>query len=1487
MRPLDGAALASPELKGGELSKDRLSPAADQRRSSGGLGEAGKSTGGSGAGELHPFRAYEKHELVRLLRDSGKPAAAILLQPVAEGDTSVPAPLLLDVDPSMAEAISGTPELLVALQAGSRNGGGVMGSVLQHHAVLPPYLRLRLYMLHAWAARPLLAHANNAARSLFEVRSDRQLQLVLEAQLMQDATLAMLLQELLDELLTAPTERASTSCSLMDLADSGGDSSGGGVRWLGPMLRSLSHFVTTNNARVFPFVPVTLRGCGYKKSSGDVVPCVIIEFAPDSNQGAFLEHLQRDYTMLGRMNAIVTLFTLKGDVLHQNAGWAQGAAASGSGRLAKSLLGSALRTLASTSPEPEEPTVLDKLFQYSAPDTLEAMLEAMVQGSVWRSILPVPASLATGARPGAGGGGGGGGLASVVGANPDADSILTAEMNIFSTANIENFAAAVQSTDRVGVGGVFEGSFGLARNSSRTLGTAASGGLGGSGLGGGGTGRQLKAVPEQGGEEEQLSVPQSAVPVVVGLVRAAEAGEAAQTAPDVKAAAAAAAATTAAGTVAVNRTPSSSEAAARAPIVRKASAASAGQLPADSRSGSKPLISVLAAALTPRRSSPSAADGKQPLRRSTTYSSIPYGGAVEGMRPCNSAVGGVAPSLASFTAGSVGMAGAGLGGQARLARLRRRSGLVDDMFGEALSQSTWGLLGSSACDPKYASTKEPLAADSGGDSSARGITSATRLGGTLSSALGGRPGGGRSADRFGALQPVPSPGGQTTRTASQTLLSMSQSQAVWPHWQTSGGGASPSAPSAAQQSLPLAAAAAGVANAGNSRPDSSRSAASSSRGPGPQSPHVGAATAAAAAPAAASSVAVDPSGLSAVEPASPTASSLPGRNPATASELRRRITASAYPACTSFSFGSKAGHRPLVRMMSFLNAPSQLQQQQQHPHGASLPASGHAAFGGLSSFAGLGSDRASRAGSGRHAALAESFTGGHASSLRLRDPSPAGSAVHSSSVPRRASLRHAHSSALIVSPADSNAANAVGLAAGGGGGGGRPLAPPPSLVSPALALGVSNSGGGASGNNGSSNVAMALVGYMADEDRQYHEITATPFMDPVTKSQAIMVVQTDVTSRVRLERRLAEVMEAEHRLLENIFPRHVLEHIAASTAATSLNATLHSASHFNLQMLTAMPDPTKTATDHAQVTILFADIVGFTSMCKEVPAKAVMKFLNDLYTRFDTLLDIYGVYKVETIGDCYMVAGGLMSKDADGFASVRTGSNDNLQAWRVVSFAKAMLRDAAKVLLPTTKEPVKMRVGIHTGPVVSGVVGTRMPRFCLFGDTINTASRMESTCPYGRIQVSAATHALVPGEEWEPTGGVQVKGKGIMETFLLRSAAPDLLSAIAAGCCSVRGIDDDLPSFGTGRGRGLALGPGLVGGRRKQGTSATGAPDGSSGADPQLKPLPLPLATNLAGPPSFESRLELPAAQSEASSAAAGGSLGLTASGAVQAGVLA
>ncbi|KAG2485334.1 hypothetical protein HYH03_015916 [Edaphochlamys debaryana] len=325
---------------------------------------------------------------------------------------------------------------------------------------------------------------------------------------------------------------------------------------------------------------------------------------------------------------------------------------------------------------------------------------------------------------------------------------------------------------------------------------------------------------------------------------------------------------------------------------------------------------------------------------------------------------------------------------------------------------------------------------------------------------------------------------------------------------------------------------------------------------------------------------------------------------------------------------------------------------------------------------------------------------------------------------------------------------------------------------------------GDAGDRGGSQPLPPVVGLA------WHEVRTAAVTDPDSGARYLVVMQKDVTAKVEAERHIAQVSEAEHRLLEQIFPRHVLAYMTEEGFTPPPPAFDAEAGYHNCRTSLAslaawrpyVRDCTRLATWHPQVTVLFADIQGFTPMCKQLPPTVVMKFLNDLFVRFDSQLDVYGVYKVETIGDCYVVAGGLITEDADGMAAVQGGSeSDPHQADRVFAFAQAMLRAAKRLQMPTTGEPVKIRVGIHSGPVVSGVVGTRMPRFCLFGDTINTASRMESTSQPGSVHVSSDTYSLLTSkhEGWAPTGGIEVKGKGLMETHLWAlpgSAVPHALA---------------------------------------------------------------------------------------------------------------
>ncbi|CAG5097745.1 Similar to Npr1: Atrial natriuretic peptide receptor 1 (Rattus norvegicus) [Cotesia congregata] len=184
------------------------------------------------------------------------------------------------------------------------------------------------------------------------------------------------------------------------------------------------------------------------------------------------------------------------------------------------------------------------------------------------------------------------------------------------------------------------------------------------------------------------------------------------------------------------------------------------------------------------------------------------------------------------------------------------------------------------------------------------------------------------------------------------------------------------------------------------------------------------------------------------------------------------------------------------------------------------------------------------------------------------------------------------------------------------------------------------------------------------------------------------------------------------------------------------------------------------------VTIYFSDIVGFTALCAQSTAMQVVDFLNDLYSTFDRIIGFYDVYKVETIGDAYMVVSGLPQRNGDEHA-------------KEIGLMALAILDAVKSFKIGHRQDsqLSVRIGAHSGPVCAGVVGQKMPHYCLFGDTVNTASRMESSGLPLKIHVSETTKNILDKFgtfELELRGEVELKGKGTVTSFWLNGCTtPD------------------------------------------------------------------------------------------------------------------
>jgi len=175
------------------------------------------------------------------------------------------------------------------------------------------------------------------------------------------------------------------------------------------------------------------------------------------------------------------------------------------------------------------------------------------------------------------------------------------------------------------------------------------------------------------------------------------------------------------------------------------------------------------------------------------------------------------------------------------------------------------------------------------------------------------------------------------------------------------------------------------------------------------------------------------------------------------------------------------------------------------------------------------------------------------------------------------------------------------------------------------------------------------------------------------------------------------------------------------------------------------------AGSYPEVTVLFSDLVGFTKMSAKKTAPELVKLLNDIFSRFDKRAELLGLEKIKTIGDAYMAVGGLPIPRSD-------------HAEIVADMALGMYQDLAEFNQANQQE-IQMRIGIHSGPVVAGVIGFTKFSYDLWGNTVNTASRMESTSGNGRIQVSAITHELLKEHfVLEERELIECKGLGPMLT---------------------------------------------------------------------------------------------------------------------------
>lgn len=263
-------------------------------------------------------------------------------------------------------------------------------------------------------------------------------------------------------------------------------------------------------------------------------------------------------------------------------------------------------------------------------------------------------------------------------------------------------------------------------------------------------------------------------------------------------------------------------------------------------------------------------------------------------------------------------------------------------------------------------------------------------------------------------------------------------------------------------------------------------------------------------------------------------------------------------------------------------------------------------------------------------------------------------------------------------------------------------------------------------------------------------------IDYITKPASAVELLARVRSAVRLKHEM-DSRKARERELRALNVR--LESVLADLAEQH-RLLQHEQAKSEQLLLNILPPPIAERLKHTPgiiadrfdaVTVLFADIVGFTELAAGIAPEVLVRMLNEIFSRFDQLAEQHGLEKIKTIGDSYMAVGGLPMPRDDHATAVAALALDMQAAVRTLS-----------------GEALNLRIGIHSGPVVAGVIGTKKFSYDLWGDTVNVASRMESHGQAGTIQLSLATYQLIRHSfHCTARGAVQIKGKGVMDIWQL------------------------------------------------------------------------------------------------------------------------